>query len=116
MSNGIFHLKQTTNKQFYWVLRAPNGEPLCHSESYTSHAAAENGVAACKKHSQNLGNFGVFTGKDGMFYWHLKAAGNNETLCHSEGYTTKSAANDGALACNKYAASASIKDETRVSV
>lgn len=114
MSNGVFHLKLTKNNQFYWMLRAPNGEALCHSENYTSHASAANGIAACKKHSQDLKNFGIFTGKDSMFYWHLKAT-NGEILCHSEGYTTKSAANDGALACNKYAPVASTKDETKVS-
>ena len=110
--SGTFHLKTAVNKQPYWVLRASNGEPLCKSETYSSHAAATKGIEACKKYSQDLANFGLFVGKDGLHYWHLKSSGNHEKICQSEGYTTKQHANDGALACQKYAATASIKDET----
>ena len=110
--SGIFNLKTANNKQPYWVLRAPNGEPLCKSETYSSHSAAVNGIAACKKYSQDLANFGLFVGKDGLHYWHLKSTGNHEKICQSEDYTTKQNANNGALACQKYASSASVKDDT----
>lgn len=112
MTTGTFYIKTASNKQPYWFLRAPNQEVLCVSETYSSHAAAVNGINACKKYAQDLGNFGLFVGKDGQHYWHLKSPGNHEKICQSEGYQSKQGANDGALACQKYAPTAPIKDDT----
>lgn len=36
----------------------------------------------------------LFQGRNGQYYWHVKAA-NGQILCHSEGYTTKVAAANG---------------------
>ena len=112
MASGTFHLKTATNKQPYWVLRASNGEPLCKSETYSSHAAALKGIEACKKYAQDLSNFGLFVGADNLHYWNLKSTGNHEKICQSEGYTSKQSANSGALACQKDAPNAVIKDDT----
>ncbi len=35
--------------------------------------------------------FEIFRGVGGLFYWRYVAA-NNETMCHSEGFTTKQSA------------------------
>lgn len=42
--------------------------------------------------------FEIIVGRDGQFYWRLKAA-NGQILCHSEGYVTRQAAQHGVQAC-----------------
>lgn len=41
-----------------------------------------------------MGKFEVKTGKDGQFYFNLKAT-NGQVILSSEGYTTRSACNNG---------------------
>lgn len=53
--------------------------------------------------------FEVCPSKNGGFFWRLKSS-NGETLCHSEVYTTKQAAERGAEAAKKTAATAEIKE------
>jgi len=39
--------------------------------------------------------FSIFKGRDGLFYWHIKAK-NGEIVAQSEGYRTEQSARDGA--------------------
>ncbi|MGE4314223.1 MAG: YegP family protein [Pseudobdellovibrionaceae bacterium] len=55
-----------------------------------------------------MGIFEIFTGRDGQFYWHLKAP-NGQVLCVSEGYTQKHNAQAGVDACKKYASTALVR-------
>ncbi len=55
--------------------------------------------------------FEIEKSKNGGFFWRLKA-GNGETLCHSEVYTTKQAAENGIASAIKNAATNKIKDLT----
>ena len=43
-----FKIKKSKDGQYYWVLTAKNGEPLCCSEMYTTKQSAINGVESCK--------------------------------------------------------------------
>ncbi|SNZ01184.1 YegP family protein [Flagellimonas pacifica] len=43
-----YERKVATNGQYYFVLKASNGEPIGVSETYTTTAARENGIAAVK--------------------------------------------------------------------
>jgi hypothetical protein len=56
--------------------------------------------------------FEIFTGNDGQFYWRFKGA-NGETVCHSEGYTTKQSAQVGINSVKNGAVSAEIVDLTQ---
>ena len=58
---------------------------------------------------ENMAKFVIFRGRDGQYYWHLKAL-NGEKICHSEGYASKQGAQTGVAACKKYAPTASIED------
>ena len=107
---GKFTLFKGQNGQFYWNLKAGNGEKICHSEGYTTKQSALNGIQACKTYSQGA-NFTFFTGKDGQHYWHLKAS-NSEIICQSEGYTSKQGAENGARSCRENAPNAPIDDLT----
>ena len=41
--------KIATNGQYYFVLKAANGEPIGVSETYTTTAARDNGIEAVKR-------------------------------------------------------------------
>ena len=42
-----------TNSQYYFVLKAANGEPIGVSETYNTIAARENGINAVKRDAPN---------------------------------------------------------------
>jgi hypothetical protein len=47
--------KVSSRNQPYFVLTAANGEPLGHSEEYSSAAAMENGIVAVKRVASTAG-------------------------------------------------------------
>ena len=49
--NATFDLKKSSNDQYYFVLVAPNGEPIARSEMYRSKQAAQNGIEAVRKYA-----------------------------------------------------------------
>jgi uncharacterized protein len=57
-SNGIhddhFERKTSTANQPYFVLKAGNGEPIGHSEMYTSVASMENGIRSVIENAASL--------------------------------------------------------------
>lgn len=44
MRRGKFELKQNTHSEWYFVLKAGNGEVIATSETYSSKAAARKGI------------------------------------------------------------------------
>ena len=54
--------------------------------------------------------FQIHPAKNGGFYWTLQDQGNNETLCHSEVYTTKDAARNGIAAAISAAGGGKVQD------
>lgn len=42
-----FEIKQRIDGQYYWRLKARNGEILAHSEGYPTPQAAQAGIEAC---------------------------------------------------------------------
>ena len=55
--------------------------------------------------------FEIKNAKGGGYFWTLQG-GNNETLCHSEVYTTKQSAENGIAAAKRVAPTARIYDRT----
>ena len=45
----MFELHRADNGGLSWRLKSTNGETLCHSEVYTTKAAALNGIAAVRR-------------------------------------------------------------------
>ena len=58
-----------------------------------------------------MGTFVLGKQTDGQFYWKLNAE-NGETLCLSEGYTTKQNAINGIESCRRNAPNADIDAQT----
>lgn len=45
----MFDLHRANGGGFFWRLKGGSGEILCHSEVYTTKAAAQNGIAAARR-------------------------------------------------------------------
>ena len=48
---GKFVLSKTKGGQYHFVLKAANGETIAQSESYTTKAAAKNGIASVTRNA-----------------------------------------------------------------
>jgi uncharacterized protein YegP (UPF0339 family) len=44
-----FTIRQRDDGQWYWSLRASNGEPLCHSEGFPTEAGAIRGAKTARR-------------------------------------------------------------------
>jgi uncharacterized protein YegP (UPF0339 family) len=121
LANGIdahqYALLQASNGEWYFNVKAANGEILGTSEFYPTKSNAERGartvqalVREARKELRTQAaptreRFELFTGEDGQTYFRLRAA-NGEILLGSEGYTTAAAARDGVDAVKTAAATA----------
>lgn len=45
----MFEIKNANGGGYFWTLQGGNNETLCHSEVYTTKAAAQNGIDAAKR-------------------------------------------------------------------
>jgi len=59
-----------------------------------------------------MGRYILFKGRNGQFYWNLKAP-NGEIVAQSEGYVSKQGALNGIDANRRYAPTAPVDDLTR---
>lgn len=109
MRNPKFQIfKSTLNNQYYFRLKAGNGEIILASEGYTTKQNCQNGIASVKVHAPYDSNY---QRKDGLsnYTFNLKA-NNNEIIGRSENYTTKQARENGIEAVKRDAPRAPIED------
>jgi uncharacterized protein YegP (UPF0339 family) len=83
-----FNVFKGVDGQYYFNLRARNGEIVLQSEGYTSKDAATDGIAAVRANGTHTSNFTVFAAADGRYAIRLQA-GNNEIVAQGELYSTK---------------------------
>lgn len=119
---GKFVVKETSTG-FKFDLKATNGQVIATSEVYTSKAACLNGIESVKNNcvgaveDQSVENyeqvkhpkFELYVDKAGEFRFRLKAK-NGEVIAVSEGYTTKSACENGIESVKKNAPDAEVVD------
>lgn len=102
-----FDVKEAKNGEWYFNLKAANGEIIGTSELYVSKSNAERGARAVREivrvANQQLAKtqpaprverFELFKGVDGKSYFRLRAA-NGEIMLASQGYTTTQSAKKG---------------------
>lgn len=108
LANGFdkrqFDVKQATNGEWYFNLRARNNEIIGTSELYASKSNAERGAVAVRglvrlsrkatQAAPRRESFETFKGEDGKAYFRLRAA-NGEIMLGSQGYTTAASARGG---------------------
>jgi len=106
---GTFEIKKATDGQFYFRLKADNGQVVLASEMYQAKAGAVNGIESVKKSAGLADRYDKLTSKNGKFYFTLKA-GNNQVIGNSEMYESESARDKGIESVMKSAPTAEIAD------
>lgn len=108
---GKFQIKKSSDNQFYFNLKAGNGEIILTSEMYKAKNSAENGIASVKTNAPIDSRYDKKSATNGQFYFNLKAA-NSEVIGTSEMYTTSSARDNGIQSVKQNAPGATIEDLT----
>jgi uncharacterized protein len=109
---GKFVIDKASNGQFYFNLRAGNGEPILKSEMYVTRASAEHGIASVKANALLDERYERKENKSGAPYFNLKA-GNHEIIGTSEAYSSASARDHGIESVKHNAPGAETQDNTR---
>lgn len=81
----VFHGK---DNQFYFRLKAGNGQTILASEGYTTKANCLNGVKSVKNHAGDAQYFEKKVAVNGKFSFNLKAS-NGQVIGTSQTYTTE---------------------------
>ena len=111
MKNPKFQIFQGKGGQYYFRLRAGNGEPILASEGYSAKAGATNGIKSVKSNSKTDGRYDRKVAKNGQFYFNL-VAGNSEIIGKSEMYKSKRSRDHGIDVIKKIASGAATDDTT----
>ena len=133
--NSYYVLDRASNGQWFWVLRGPNHEPICVSETYATRQGALNGIQATQRCSgtaaiqdkttsnavavsialtllgTTAGYYVVDRAKNRQFFWTLRAP-NHETIGVSETYVTHQGAMRGIEANRRHGSTTHIVDVT----
>jgi len=108
---GKFVLSNRVNGQYYFVLKAGNGEIILSSEGYTTKSGCLNGIESVKINSSNDSRFVRLSKDPGRLYFLIKA-GNGEIIGTSEMYFTEAGRERGIEAVKRHAPTANIEDQS----
>ena len=108
---GTFEIKKATDGQFYFHLKASNGQVILASERYKEKTSAENGIASVKKNASDDAHYERKDTKNGQFMFNLKAA-NHQIIGTSETYKSTESRDRGIDSVKAGAPSAPIHDAT----
>jgi uncharacterized protein YegP (UPF0339 family) len=107
MNKAKFELfKSAKNNEYYFRLKASNGEPILASEGYTNKQSCETGIASVKKNAPYNERYEKKV-QNGSYTFVLKAA-NGEVIGRSESYPTAASRDGGIEAVKKDAPDASV--------
>jgi uncharacterized protein YegP (UPF0339 family) len=109
MAAGTFEIKRAKDGQFYFNLKARNGEIILTSEMYSAKASAHNGIESVKMNARLDQRFERKTSVRGEPYFVLKAA-NGEPIGVSEMYASPSAMDNGVESVKHHAPEARVED------
>ena len=106
-----FEIFLGSNRQYYFRLKAPNGEKILASEAYTTKANCQNGIQSVRAHAPHESYYKRLTSTNYLYYFTLNAS-NGQVIGTSETYTTTQARDAGITAVKAYAPTAPIVDLT----
>src|SRR4029453_16106931 len=86
--DGWFDVNKSKADDFYFVLKAGNGEAVLTSEMYKSKDSANLGIASVQAHSGAGAQYQRGKAADGRFHFSLKAA-NHQLIGSSQLYATE---------------------------
>ena len=111
MAMGHYEIKKAKNGQYYFNLKASNGEIILSSEMYASKASAENGITSVQSNSPHESQYELKHNKKNEPYFVLKAK-NHQVIGISESYSSEAAAKNGIASVTKNGPTTTIKDLT----
>jgi len=109
--SGWYELSKSSNGQFRFVLKAANAEIILTSELYTTHSAAESGIASVQANSPLAERYEKKATKDGHPYFNLTAA-NHQIIGSGEAYSSDAARDKGIASVKANGPSTVVKDKT----
>lgn len=108
----MFELYQSEKSgEYYFRLKAKNGQIILTGEGYSSKSACQNGIESVKKNSADDGRFERAESKNGKVFFRLKA-GNGQVIGKSQMYESASGMENGIKSVRDNAAAAEVKDLT----
>lgn len=108
---GWYELNRSTNSQYYFVLKAGNGEVILTSEQYTTKTSAQGGIASAQVNSPFDERYERKVASNGKFYFTLKAA-NYQVIGMSQMYASASGRDNGIESVKINGPTKTIKDNT----
>lgn len=104
-----FTISRRANGQYYFNLKADNGEIILSSEGYTSKTGCINGVEAVKFNAIYDSRYEKKISYNNKYYFILKAP-NGQVIGISEMYESSYSRDNGILAVKRYAPPAIVFD------
>ncbi|MEM9327601.1 MAG: YegP family protein [Bacteroidota bacterium] len=111
MANAKFEITKGKNGEFYFNLKAKNGQVILTSEGYSSKAGCKNGLESVAKNSKDKSNFEKKEAKNGKLYFSLLAA-NKQIIGSSQMYKSTSGRDNGIKSVQENAGGAEVVDLT----
>ena len=108
---GKFELKTAKDGQFYFSLKAGNGEKILASEMYKTRASALNGIESVKTNAPDDKRYERKTSANNKPFFVLKAA-NSQIIGQSELYESEAARDNGIESVKRNAPEARTDDQT----
>ncbi|MEA5010573.1 MAG: YegP family protein [Angelakisella sp.] len=117
---GIFLVSEVGSNEFYFTLKATNGEAIGISQSFLTYSACIDGINSVRKYAATAEmitqgeakypKFDIFTDDVGKYRFCLYDADANVILA-SGAYTTKASAINGCEAVKKYSPAAVVEEQ-----
>ena len=107
---GKFATKTGNDGQFYFNLKADNGQVILTSEGYTTSTARDNGIESVKKNATDESQYEKLTSGNGKFYFTLKAA-NGQVIGKSQMYESVASRDNGIDSVKTNAPGAVVSEE-----
>ena len=111
MGQSKFEIFKGKNDEFYFHLKAGNGEVIIASQGYTTKANCKNGINSVVENSKDEKHFEKLQAKDDRYYFNLMAT-NGQIIGTSQMYTTSSARDHGIHSVHENASQAETLDLT----
>ncbi|MCB9246989.1 MAG: YegP family protein [Flavobacteriales bacterium] len=99
------------NKEYYFRLKAGNGQNILGSEGYKAKASCLNGVESVKKNATDKSRFEIKEAANGKWKFNLKSS-NGQVVGSSQLYASESGMKNGIESVMKNAPEATIDDQT----
>ena len=109
--DGWFDVNKSKADDFYFVLKAGNGEAVLTSEMYKTKDSANLGIASVQVNSGADARYERAKAADGRFHFSLKAD-NHQLIGSSQLYATEGSRDAGIKSVQENGKSKTIKDNT----